>query len=103
MAMNGATVNADARNMKILLVDDHDSIRRSIRQLIELKDEFEVVGEGCNGSEAIDQVGALRPDIVLMDMNMPVMDGVQATRVIKQRHPEIQVLALTAFADMSLV
>jgi signal transduction histidine kinase len=89
--------------MKLLLVDDHESIRKSLRQLIELKKDFQVVGEGANGSEAIDRVEALAPDIVLMDMNMPVMDGVQATRIIKERHPDIQVLALTAFADMSLV
>ena len=89
--------------MKLLLVDDHESIRKSLRQLIELKKDFQIVGEGANGSEAIDRVDALAPDIVLMDMNMPVMDGVQATRIIKERHPDIQVLALTAFADMSLV
>jgi signal transduction histidine kinase len=89
--------------MRLLLVDDHASIRRSLRQLIELKKDFQIVGEGANGSEAVERVDELAPDIVLMDMNMPVMDGVQATRVIKERHPDIQVLALTAFADMSLV
>jgi len=89
--------------MKVLLVDDHATVRDSLRQLIELGDEFEVAGEGSNGAEAIDRVDELRPDIVLMDMNMPVMNGADATRTIKERHPEIQVLALTAFADMSLV
>jgi signal transduction histidine kinase len=89
--------------MRVLLVDDHDSIRKSLRQLIELRAEFEVVGEGSNGSEALERTELLHPDIILMDMNMPVMDGVQATRVIKERHPNVQVLALTAFADMSLV
>jgi signal transduction histidine kinase len=89
--------------MRLLLVDDHASIRRSLRQLIELKKDFQIVGEGANGSEAVERVDQLAPDIVLMDMNMPVMDGVQATRVIKERHPDIHVLALTAFADMSLV
>jgi len=89
--------------MRVLLVDDHESIRKSLRQLIELRAEFEVVGEGSNGSEALERTELLRPDIILMDMHMPVMDGVQATRVIKERYPKIQVLALTAFADMSLV
>jgi signal transduction histidine kinase len=89
--------------MNILLVDDHDGIRKSIRQLIELRDEFHVVGEGSNGSEALDKVDQLHPDIVLMDMHMPVMDGVEATKLIKHRHPGIEILALTAFADMSLV
>jgi signal transduction histidine kinase len=89
--------------MKVLVVDDHASIRRSLRQLIELKDEFEVIGEGTNGLEAVERVDQLCPDIVLMDMNMPVMDGVEATKSIKLRHPQVKVLALTAFADMSLV
>jgi signal transduction histidine kinase len=89
--------------VKVLLVDDHSSIRRSLRQLIELKDEFQVVGEGTNGLEAVERVEELDPDIVLMDMNMPVMNGVEATKKIKSRHPHVKVLALTAFADMSLV
>jgi signal transduction histidine kinase len=89
--------------MKVLLVDDHSSIRRSLRQLIELKQNFQVVGEGANGVEAVERVEELRPDIVLMDMNMPVMNGVEATKTIKSRHPQVKVLALTAFADMSLV
>jgi signal transduction histidine kinase len=89
--------------MKVLLVDDHPSIRRTLRQLIELKDAFQVVGESANGLDAVRRVDELRPDIVLMDMNMPVMDGVEATRTIKIRHPHVRVLALTAFADMSLV
>jgi signal transduction histidine kinase len=89
--------------MKVLLVDDHSSIRRSLRQLIELKADFQVVGEGANGREAVERVEELRPDIVLMDMNMPVMNGVEATKTIKSRHPQVKVLALTAFADMSLV
>jgi signal transduction histidine kinase len=89
--------------MKVLVVDDHSSIRRSLKQLIELKDDFEVVGEGSNGVEAVERVDELGPDIVLMDMNMPVMNGVEATKTIKLRHPHVKVLALTAFADMSLV
>jgi signal transduction histidine kinase len=64
---------------------------------------YEVVGEGSNGREAVAAVERHRPDIVLMDMNMPVMNGVEATREIKERHPDVKVLALTAFGDMSLV
>jgi len=89
--------------MKVLLVDDNAPIRKSLRQLINLRDDFEVVGEGSNGAEAVQAVDDLSPDIVLMDMNMPVMDGVEATKAIKKRHPEVQVLALTAFADDALV
>jgi signal transduction histidine kinase len=102
-ALNHISGSADQTKMRLLLVDDHESIRKSLRQLIELKKDFQVVGEGANGTEAIERVDSLAPDIVLMDMNMPIMNGVQATRIIKDRHPHIQVLALTAFADMSLV
>ncbi len=89
--------------MKVLLVDDHAPIRRGLRQLLELRDDFEVVGEGCNGEEAVRAVDELDPDIVLMDMNMPVMNGAEATQVIKERHPEVHVVGLTAFGEMSLV
>lgn len=89
--------------MKVLLVDDHAPVRKGLRQLLELKTDYDIVGEGANGMEAITQVDQLVPDIVLMDMNMPVMNGVEATRAIKQRHPEVKVLALTAFGEMPLV
>lgn len=89
--------------MKVLLIDDHAPIRRGIRQLLEMRPDFEVVGEGSNGAEAVEQVDQLHPDIVLMDMNMPVMNGAEATAVIKERHPEVQVVGLTAFGDMALV
>src|ERR687896_2736189 len=89
--------------MRVLLVDDHAPIRRGIRQLLELKTDYEIVGEGANGMEAITQIDHLVPDIVLMDMNMPVMNGVEATRAIKERHPSVKVLALTAFGEMPLV
>ena len=71
--------------------------------MIELDPAFVVVGEGGTGAEALQQVEALMPDIVLMDMQMPIMDGVEATRAIKQRYPHTKVLVLTAFADMSVV
>lgn len=89
--------------MRVLLVDDHAPIRRGIRQLLELRDDFEVVGEGANGEDAVRQVDELHPDIVLMDMNMPVMNGADATRLIKEKHPEVHVVGLTAFGEMSLV
>jgi signal transduction histidine kinase len=89
--------------MKVLLVDDHAPVRKGIRQLLELRTDFEIVGEGSNGAEAVAAVDRLLPDVVLMDMNMPVMNGVEATRTIKERHPAVKVLALTAFGEMSLV
>ena len=87
--------------MRLVLIDDHAPVRRNLRQLIELRDTFEIVGEGSNGVEAIELVEAVRPDLVLMDINMPVMGGIDATEAIKTAHPETKVLALTALGDMS--
>ena len=98
-----SAVETPQKTFKVLLVDDHAIVRRNLKQLIELKGSYEVVGEGSNGEEAIARVEELKPDLVLMDMNMPVMAGAQATEIIKDRYPHIKVLALTAFADMSHV
>ena len=89
--------------VKVLVVDDSAPVRHQLKKLLELKTTCEIVGEGSNGEEALDGVETFRPDVVLMDMNMPVMSGVEATRRIKERHPGVKVLALTAFGDMSLV
>jgi signal transduction histidine kinase len=89
--------------VKILLVDDNAPIRHNLRQLLEMHADVEIVGEGVNGEEAVERAGQLRPDVVLMDMNMPVMNGAEATKLIKERNPDVKVLALTAFGDMTLV
>ena len=89
--------------LRLVLVDDHAPVRRNLRQLIELRDTYEIVGEGSNGVEAIELVDKLNPDLVLMDVNMPVMGGVDATENIKATHPSTKVLALTAFGDMSSI
>ena len=89
--------------MKVLVVDDSAPVRNQLKQLLELKTTCEIVGEGTNGEEAVEGVETFSPDVVLMDMNMPVMSGVEATKRIKERHPHVQVLALTAFGDMTLV
>ncbi len=79
--------------VRILLVDDEHVLRDLLRQTIEHMTGFEVVGEASNGYEALDRVDELEPDVVVMDARMPVMDGVQATRLIAQRYPEVTVLA----------
>jgi DNA-binding NarL/FixJ family response regulator len=85
--------------IRLLLVDDQMIIRQGLRSLLEAKPDLEVVGEAENGQQAIAQVATLQPDVVLMDVRMPVMDGVAATRAICQQFSVTKVLVLTTFDD----
>ena len=80
-------------------MDDSPDALFILRKRLEKRRPFEVVGEATNGQEAIDQVEALQPDLVIMDVRMPGMDGVEATRQIKARFPQVSVLAFSAFGD----
>jgi DNA-binding NarL/FixJ family response regulator len=81
--------------MRILIADDHALFRDGLRSLLEARG-VDVVGEAANGREAVEDVRRLRPDIVLMDLNMPVLDGLAATRLISAEQPEVKVVILTA-------
>lgn len=81
--------------INVLIVDDHAVVRAGIRMLIESDPDLTIVGECENGQEAVDQVESIKPDVVLMDVTMPVMDGVEATRLIKSADGSPSVLALT--------
>lgn len=83
--------------IRVLLVDDQLLIRQGLRALLELEPDLEIVGEAENGQHAIEQVRALQPDVVLLDIRMPVMDGVAATPLICQQSPQTKVLVLTTF------
>jgi DNA-binding NarL/FixJ family response regulator len=85
--------------IRVLLVDDQTLIRQGIRLLLEMETDIQVVGQAANGRDAIEQAEALRPDVVLMDVRMPEMDGVTATRELGQRCPEVKVIILTTFED----
>lgn len=85
--------------IRILLVDDQNIIRQGLRALLELEPDLEIVGDAENGQVAIRQVEVLQPDIVLLDIRMPVMDGVAATSAICQQFPETKVLILTTFDE----
>jgi DNA-binding NarL/FixJ family response regulator len=85
--------------VRVLIVDDHEVVRRGTRELLEKAWGIEVVGEAQDGREAIVQVGRLRPDVVLMDLAMPEVNGVEATREIKRAAPGTAVLALSAYDD----
>ena len=88
---------------RILIVDDHTLVRDGIRALLALVADVEVVGEASNGKEALDKVRRLAPQVVLMDLAMPIMGGVEATRRIRKESPETKVLALTQYDDREYV
>ena len=85
--------------IKVLLVDDQTLIRQGIRLLLEIEPDIQVVGQAADGRAALEQVEALHPDVVLMDVRMPEMDGVAATRLLSTSHPEVKVIILTTFED----
>ncbi|MER3480509.1 MAG: DNA-binding response regulator [Meiothermus sp.] len=83
--------------LRILIVDDHPVVRAGLAGLLSTQEGFEVVGEAASGLEALELAEALRPNVVLMDLRMPGMDGTAATRSIRRRFPEVQVLVLTTY------
>ncbi|NJO78831.1 MAG: response regulator transcription factor [Cyanobacteria bacterium RM1_2_2] len=85
--------------IRLLLAEDQTIIRQGLRRLLESHTDLQVVGEAENGQQALEQATALQPDLVLMDVRMPVMDGVTATQLICDRFPQIKVLVLTTFDD----
>lgn len=89
--------------IQVLLVDDQSIIRHGLKALLELEGDLQIVGDAENGAIAVEQVQTLQPDVVLMDVRMPVMDGVAATRLIHQHFPQIKVLVLTTFDDQEYV
>ncbi|MGY1634940.1 response regulator [Geodermatophilus sp. SYSU D01186] len=87
----------------VLVVDDHALMRSGLSGLIAAAEDMQVVGTAADGAEAVAEVARLRPRVVLMDLSMPVMDGVLATRRIVEEHPDVEVLVLTSFSDQQRV
>jgi DNA-binding NarL/FixJ family response regulator len=85
--------------IRVLVVDDQRLVREGLTALIELVDDLELVGVAGDGAQAVDQVAAQQPDVVLMDLRMPGTDGVEATRRIRRDHPDVEVVVLTTHAD----
>lgn len=85
--------------MRILIADDHPLFRSGVRNLLKTTEDLEVVGEASSGDEALELVEHCQPDLVLMDIRMPGLNGIEATKLIKEKYPHIQVLILTMFRD----
>lgn len=85
--------------VRVLLVDDQALFREALAVLLDVRIEVEVVGEAANGVEALRRAGEVRPDVVLMDLRMPVLDGIAATRRMRAEHPGVRVIALTTFDE----
>lgn len=89
--------------IKVLLVDDHQVVIQGLKFFLNTQSEIEIVGEVNNGKKALEAIEQLKPHIVLMDLVMPVMDGVETTRKVKELYPEIKVIVLTSFSDQNHV
>jgi DNA-binding NarL/FixJ family response regulator len=99
MRQETETVTDEEGPIRVLLVDDHAVVRRGLRGFLELIQDFEVVGEAENGREGVAAADRLVPDVILMDLLMPEMGGLEAIGAIKEAHPEIEIVAVTSFIE----
>ena len=88
------------KQINVLLVDDVTAVRQGLSTVLQLMDDFKIVGEACNGLEAIRLAEQLKPDVILMDLAMPELDGFEATKRIKAQHPEIGIIAFSIHDDV---
>ena len=92
-----------ADRIRLILVDDHIVVRQGLKMVLELEDNLEIIAEGSNGKEAVELAAKYKPDVMLMDLLMPIMTGVEAIKEIKQKYPDIEVVALTSVLEDRLV
>lgn len=85
--------------IRVLLVDDVQIVRQTLRDILDSYPGFEVVGEACNGEEALESVQILKPSVVVMDINMPKLDGIKATSLIKRVYPHVVIVGLSVYAN----
>ena len=88
---------------RVLIVDDHAAIRRGVQSILEASPEWEYCGEAANGQEAVQLTDELNPEIIIMDVSMPVLNGLEATRIIHDAHPKTKILLLTLHSSADLV
>jgi NarL family two-component system response regulator LiaR len=93
----------DAEPISVMIVDEHDMVRRGLTAFLRVKPDLQLVGEARNGQEAVVMCEREQPDVILMDLVMPIMSGAEATRIIRERWPHIQIIALTSFEEGDLV
>jgi len=96
---NDPSSPAEPRPIRVLIADDHEIVRRGLRMTIQGEPDMELVGEAQTGRQAVDLVSKTQPDVLLLDIQMPDMDGLQAARLIKASHPALPILILTSFRD----
>lgn len=89
--------------MDIIIVDDQQIVREGLKMILSLREEINIVGEASNGEHLLDLLKQIRPEIILMDIRMPVMDGIEATKLVKERYPDIKVIILTTFNDSEYI
>ena len=93
----------ESRPIRVMLVDDHQMVRNGLGTFLLVHDDLELVAEAGDGEQALTTFERVHPDVVLMDLKMPRMDGVEATRALLKRDPELRVIALTSFKDEALI
>jgi two-component system, NarL family, response regulator LiaR len=94
---------SSSKPIRVMLVDDHAMVRRGLATFLKVFDDLQLAGEADSGAAAIKLCGEVLPDVVLMDMVMPDMDGATATHIIRQKYPQVQVIALTSFKEGELI
>ena len=95
--------NSPSHPIRVMLVDDHTMVRRGLATFLKIFDDLKLVGEAESGEAAIQLCGEILPDVILMDMSLPMMDGATATRAIHQRFPQVQVIALSSFKEGKVI
>lgn len=96
-------VVVNSEPIRVIIVDDHEIVRNGLAVFLETCEDLQLVGEASNGADAIRKCDELHPDVVVMDLIMPEVDGIEATRTIRHKHPQTQVVALTSFENDELV
>jgi len=98
-----ATTSVEATTITVILCDDHDLLRAGLVAMLDFYDDIQVVGEATNGREAIELYDEKDPDVVVMDISMPVMDGIEASSIICRRHPNAKVLIMTQYEEQQFI